>query len=202
MTDNEKQRDRIFQVSSNRENPSHKLRYIEASAPDESDCRLCIGSLTTNHEGPNQALVKNAVSSDIPQIAFLEKQAYAKQAYPPLLFYQALRQWPDTFLSLKLDNKIVGYSLMVPTSGTTLSLMSLLVSEAFQGQGLGKGLLYESIRVASKLNYQRVELSVSPVNHSAIYLYENSGFNTTESVDDYLGPGEHRLLMTLLLDKE
>ncbi|KXS36275.1 MAG: acetyltransferase [Idiomarina sp. T82-3] len=34
-------RDRVYQVSANRESASHKLRYIERSAPEQGDCRLC-----------------------------------------------------------------------------------------------------------------------------------------------------------------
>jgi len=36
-------RDRVYQVSSNRESASHKLRYVEGSAPASGECRLCVG---------------------------------------------------------------------------------------------------------------------------------------------------------------
>ena len=35
----------IYQVSTNRGRASHKLRYVEASAPADGDCRMCIGSI-------------------------------------------------------------------------------------------------------------------------------------------------------------
>lgn len=42
---NGKPRDRAYQVSSNRGRSSHKLRYVEATAPSTDDCRLCVGSI-------------------------------------------------------------------------------------------------------------------------------------------------------------
>ncbi|TDP39255.1 hypothetical protein DEU29_103151 [Idiomarina aquatica] len=42
---NDRDRDRIYQVSTNRGRSSHKLRYVEASAPADGDCRMCIGSI-------------------------------------------------------------------------------------------------------------------------------------------------------------
>ncbi len=42
---NEQGRDRVYQVSSNRSSASHKVRYVESSAPAEGECRLCVGTL-------------------------------------------------------------------------------------------------------------------------------------------------------------
>lgn len=39
-------RDRVYQVSSNRGNARHKMRYVEASAPAAGECRLCVGNLS------------------------------------------------------------------------------------------------------------------------------------------------------------
>lgn len=39
-------RERVFQVSSNRGNARHRMRYVEASAPAEGECRLCVGTLS------------------------------------------------------------------------------------------------------------------------------------------------------------
>ena len=40
------QRDRVFQVSTNRGKASHRVRYVESSAPAEGECRLCVGNLS------------------------------------------------------------------------------------------------------------------------------------------------------------
>lgn len=202
MTHSGNKRDRVYQVSSNREKSSHKLRYVEASLPDQDDCRLCVGSLTAEASASDEFTLTRACYDDIARVAFLEKQVYSKQAYPPFFFYQALRQWPATFITIKNNDKCAGYSLLVPVSATALSLMSLLVGKQFQGKGLGRKLLSESITLAHSLGYEEIELSVSPDNASAITLYQSLGFKVTETINDYLGPGEERLLMTLSLADE
>ncbi|RUO72955.1 GNAT family N-acetyltransferase [Idiomarina ramblicola] len=201
MSEEKASRERVYQVSSNRERASHKLRYVEASAPIERDCRLCVGSLTASDNTESKFSIAKATYDDIARIAFLEKQLYSNKAYPALFFYQALQQWSDTFLSLKVDAKVAGYSLMVPLPDNALALMSLLLGKGFQGQGLGKELLQQSILLAQSLRYERLELSVSPENKFAVSLYEGVGFQTTDSMKDYLGPGEDRLLMSLPLAK-
>jgi hypothetical protein len=44
----DRERDRVFQVSSNRGGAQHKLRYVEASVSTEElqDCRMCRVALT------------------------------------------------------------------------------------------------------------------------------------------------------------
>lgn len=137
--------------------------------------------------------------ADIAGVSVLETQIYGEDAYPALFFYQALRQWPETFLTVTSKEIVAGYSLLVPVSEATLSLMSVLVGKEYQGLGLGAKLLRETIMLTRSLNYQRIELSVSPDNESAIALYKNLDFKETERRSDYLGPGQDRIIMVLLL---
>ena len=44
------ERDRVFQVSSNRGGSRHRVRYVEGSAPEAGECRLCVGSLADQPE--------------------------------------------------------------------------------------------------------------------------------------------------------
>jgi ribosomal protein S18 acetylase RimI-like enzyme len=141
----------------------------------------------------------HASYQDIARLAFLEKQIYADDAYPMLFFYQALRQWPETFLTVKNADSAEGYSLLVPVTPSRLSLMSVLISKSAQGKGLGKMLLKESITLARTLGYQEMELSVSPTNTTAIALYQSAGFKESGLLPDYLGPGEDRVTMNLVL---
>lgn len=165
--------------------------------------RAPIYQVSSKHEESTPKLpITYTLHDDIPEIAGLEKQFYSKEAYPALFFYQALRQWPRTFLTVKVDGKAAGYSLMVPVSDCCLSLMSLLVGKMFQGRGLGKQLLSESVALARNLDYKQIELSVSPENRLAVALYQSFGFTSTETVNNYLGPGEDRLLMNLSLEDD
>ena len=192
-------RDRVYQVSSNRESASHKLRYVEGSAPASGECRLCVGSLAQADKSDAPVTVQAATSEDIARIAFFEKQLYDNDAYSSLFFYQALRQWPRGFLTIKSDEKVAGYSLIVPLDGSRATLMSLLIGKSFQGQGLGRILLEQAIKSAAESSWKTLELSVAPDNAAAIKLYKQTGFSVIETIQDYLGPGEDRLIMSRAL---
>ena len=186
-------RDRVYQVSSNRESASHKLRYVEGSAQASGECRLCVGSLAQADKSDAPVTVQAATSEDIARIAFFEKQLYDNDAYSSLFFYQALRQWPRGFLTIKSDEKVAGYSLIVPLDGSRATLMSLLIGKSFQGQGLGRILLEQAIKSAAESSWKTLELSVAPDNAAAIKLYKQTGFSVIETIQDYLGPGEDQI---------
>ena len=63
MNSDNKARDRVYQVSSNRQRASHKLRYVEASAPADGDCRLCVGSVA-DKSATDDAMKKATAASD------------------------------------------------------------------------------------------------------------------------------------------
>ncbi|MTJ01266.1 N-acetyltransferase [Idiomarina piscisalsi] len=195
MSSDTSSRDRVYQVSSNRERASHKLRYVEGSAPASGECRLCAGSLAQAGKNDVPVTVQTAGSEDIARLAFFEKQLYNNDAYSSLFFYQALRQWPSGFLTIKSDEKVAGYSLVVPLEGSRATLMSLLIGKSFQGQGLGQVLLEQAIESATADQWHELELSVSPDNAPAIKLYKRAGFQSVNTVKDYLGPSEDRLIM-------
>ncbi|MCJ8316175.1 N-acetyltransferase [Idiomarina sp.] len=199
MSSDTSSRDRVYQVSSNRESASHKLRYVEGSAPASGECRLCIGSLAQAGKNDVPVTVQSAASDDIARLAFFEKQLYDNDAYSSLFFYQALRQWPRGFLTIKSDEKVAGYSLIVPLDGSRATLMSLLIGKSFQGQGLGRILLEQAIKSAAESSWKTLELSVAPDNAAAIKLYKQAGFSVIETIQDYLGPGEDRLIMSRAL---
>ena len=59
----DRERDRVFQVSTNRGSAQHKLRYVEASVAAEElqDCRMCRVALT-----PQQPVAKQPDSEPSP----------------------------------------------------------------------------------------------------------------------------------------
>lgn len=52
----DRERDRVFQVSTNRGSAQHKLRYVEASVAAEElqDCRMCRVAITPQPAAPKQ----------------------------------------------------------------------------------------------------------------------------------------------------
>ena len=140
-------------------------------------------------------IVRAATAGDLHKLALYERQLYGAEGYPELLFYQALRQWPQLLLVAQSDDTVSGYSMMAPLPQQRASLMSLLVASDYRQLGIGRLLLLHSLQVATEHGFGEMELSVSPQNDKAINLYQKSGFVIYDDVPDYLGPGEHRLIM-------
>lgn len=59
-------RDRVYQVSANRGRSRHKVRYVEASAPEEGACKLCVGVMVSDSspEEDNEADSPEAKETD------------------------------------------------------------------------------------------------------------------------------------------
>ncbi|PYE34307.1 ribosomal protein S18 acetylase RimI-like enzyme [Idiomarina fontislapidosi] len=133
---------------------------------------------------------------DIAQVVAIEQQLYNDLAYPELLFYQAVHQWPSSqFICRDADN-ILAYAMYAPAEkANTLWLMSAAVKPNCQGRGVGTKLLSDSLRSLDEQGTTSILLSVAPNNAAAVSVYEKLGFEVIETAEDYLGQGQHRLIM-------
>ena len=77
----------------------------------------------------------------------------------------------------KLDNKIVGYTIFVPTmdifEGNTLFLEDIFVQEGYRGFGIGSLLWRKVVAFAEENNCTRMNFQVSKWNTPSIKFYEN-----------------------------
>jgi ribosomal protein S18 acetylase RimI-like enzyme len=80
--------------------------------------------------------------------------------------------------------KIIGTSWMT-FDGRRLHLHHFGIDPAFQGQGLAKGLLRESLRFVKEKGYQ-VKLEVHRSNNVAVELYRKAGFEFLGDYDVYI----------------
>jgi [ribosomal protein S18]-alanine N-acetyltransferase len=78
------------------------------------------------------------------------------------------------------DNQIIGSS-WITNDGRRLYLHHFGILPEFQGKGLAKHLMAETIRVAKELGFQ-MKLEVHTSNYKAIELYKKYGF---KSLGDY-----------------
>ncbi|MDN7135399.1 GNAT family N-acetyltransferase [Pseudidiomarina terrestris] len=144
-----------------------------------------------------QLSLRSASTADIAALAALEAAYYETEGYPEALFFQALHQWPQLLQVAVSEQEVAGYCLGAPGGEPhSLWLMSLLVSAKQRGKGIGVKLLKHWLAIAEQLGYQTIQLSVAPENHAAIELYRQNGFVEQGLQQDYLGAGQHRLLMT------
>ena len=137
-----------------------------------------------------------ATFQDIPAIASLEAEYYASEGYPAGFLYQVLAQWPQGLWVVKAAQEVMGYALVTPAQQAgEYWLMAALVSSAGRGRGLGQKLCERSIQSCRDCGGKTLWLSVAPDNFAAIKLYRKLGFIEEGLQEDFLGPGEHRILM-------
>ncbi|MFQ3189761.1 MAG: ribosomal-protein-alanine N-acetyltransferase [Paraglaciecola sp.] len=91
---------------------------------------------------------------------------------------------PYFAFSLDQDNQPLGYYIGM-TVLDEVTLMDIVVSNAHQGNGLGKLLLRHFMEQCSQNNIQQIWLEVRESNAAAIHLYDNAGFILVEQRLNY-----------------
>ena len=96
-----------------------------------------------------------------------------------------------------LDGRPVGMASGVPADrAAQVELISMWVSPAARGRGVGEALVEDVTRWARAAGAESVRLSVMPGNAAARALYERLGFRFTSELGDPLPDGAgHELIM-------
>jgi PhnO protein len=111
----------------------------------------------------------------------------------PVAWYSTLRKMiasPEwTFLIAEDDGKKVGLLvlLVLPSlywGGNYGAITELIVTESYQGKGIGKMLVEEAKRIARSQGCEQLDVSVEVQNESAIGFYEKLGFEKKHA--DYM----------------
>lgn len=110
---------------------------------------------------------------DVDDVAAIERNSY-DFPWSPGIFADCLRVGYNCRL-VECDEHVVGYGIMSTAAGEC-HMLNVCLAAAFQGQGLGRVLVYHMIDIAEKARAQRLYLEVRPSNVAAVRLYESIGF--------------------------
>ncbi|MFT6778270.1 MAG: ribosomal-protein-alanine N-acetyltransferase [Paraglaciecola sp.] len=91
---------------------------------------------------------------------------------------------PYFAFSLDQDSQPLGYYIGM-TILDEVTLMDIVVSGAYQGNGLGQSLLDHFMDQCNQNNIQQIWLEVRESNAVAIHLYDNAGFILVEQRVNY-----------------
>ncbi|EKE84832.1 GNAT family N-acetyltransferase [Idiomarina xiamenensis] len=146
--------------------------------------------------------IRAAKSTDFNAVAALEKQVFKEPVYPDFFFRQAGDLWSHLFIVAELaPGQLLGYALAAPALAPKqreLWLLSMAVSPAAQGRGVGKQLLAAVIERAREQHFKQLLLTVHPDN-PAVNLYQAFGFHSLAHEAEYFGQNEPRYRMQLSL---
>lgn len=111
---------------------------------------------------------------DLAAIQLIETRAY-EFPWTVGIFRDCLRADYPSWLMYS-GSRIVGYFLMSIAAGEA-HVLNICIAPELQGQGYGRRLLHELLKIARGRRVARVFLEVRPSNKSAIALYHAEGFN-------------------------
>ncbi|MCE5249333.1 GNAT family N-acetyltransferase [bacterium] len=134
---------------------------------------------------------------DLADVFSLEQEVFGVHGYPLFFFRQALDVFGNLLrIAVNDTGTIAGYVLgaLKPENGACW-ILSLAVKNEYRRMGIATGLMLDAIDVLSSKGADEVFLTVAPGNTDARACYRALGFRETETVDDYFGPGETRIIM-------
>ncbi len=102
------------------------------------------------------------------------------------------------------EDELVGYGVMSVAAGES-HILNLTVRPESQGQGIGRRMLENFIRLARRHNADTLMLEVRPSNTTAIHLYASIGFNEIGRRANYYparGGREDALILALDLSSD
>ncbi|MGB3437385.1 MAG: N-acetyltransferase [Actinophytocola sp.] len=144
--------------------------------------------------------VRQAVPDDFEALHEVDGRVFGDLGYPYFTLRQLFDGFPECWLVAAGSKGLVGYSLGVPSIDRSYAwLFGLAVDAAHRNRGYGRRLTVATLDMLRAMRVETVRLTTEPENEAAIRLYQAFGFRETGFRKNYLGPGEHRLLMTLRL---
>ena len=110
-------------------------------------------------------------------------------------FFRELNKDFAEYIVGEIDEKIVAYA-GAWISFNEAEVMNVAVDENFRGQGIGKKLFAELIKICKNRGATAITLEVRPSNTPAIKIYENFGLKSVGRRKNYYdNPTEDALIM-------
>lgn len=112
--------------------------------------------------------------------------------------------FPGIFLIAEnQEGEIIGYTIGGLNAGEPKSglILRIFVLPESRRCGTGRILMRELTEIFRKYGADYMLLTVSPSNEVALNMYNNIGFSKSESISDYFGKGEDRIVMNAHLHR-
>jgi acetyltransferase len=91
------------------------------------------------------------------------------------------------------ESEILGVGRMMKIHGTKDGEVAVLISDKWQGKGLGRELLSRLIQVGTGEKLARLTADILPDNRDVMRICEKLGFTLRHSLDDEVVKAEYRL---------
>ena len=138
--------------------------------------------------------------TDLADVDALERLLFPADGWPLATWWAELAARPRReYVVACVADSVVGYA-GIDHAGNTADVMTIGVSPAVGGRGVGRILLGELLTRAARDGAEAVLLEVRADNAAAIGLYRSAGFETIQTRRRYYQPGDvDALVMRKLL---
>ncbi|HDI02291.1 MAG TPA: ribosomal-protein-alanine N-acetyltransferase [Ignisphaera sp.] len=140
-------------------------------------------------------IIREARDSDIDAVAELERMCF-KDPYPRELLLMLRSLYPELFLVIEIDNKIVGYVSALVRTERIGHIVSICIHPDHRRRGLGT-LLMKNVeeRLKKIFGLCKIRLEVRVSNYAAINMYRKLGYTIATILYNYYPDGEDAYLM-------
>jgi ribosomal-protein-alanine acetyltransferase len=117
------------------------------------------------------------------------------ERYNPVIFNQFYESFPEGFLVVVDQNRLVGFLIGMKTTPNTARILMLSVHHNYRKCGIGAALLKEFLAAMKHLRVTEVELEVRTSNHGALSFYKKQGFLLQHTIQRFYQNGEDAYVM-------
>jgi ribosomal-protein-alanine acetyltransferase len=136
-------------------------------------------------------VIRKAVLADLDQLVALEQRAFQTDQFSRRTFRYLLTRANAISLVYELDDRVVGYCVLLFHTGTSLArVYSLAVDPDYQGRGIARELMEAVEAHAIEHSCVALRLEVRVDGAAAINLYERLGYKKIGKVEDYYEDGQ------------
>lgn len=147
--------------------------------------------MSPNVLGDSEFTLRDLAWPDIETLVTLERELFAADAWAGSTWWAELAGRPrrDYVLAIDRAGELAGYAGL-DHGGDVADVMTIAVTSAARGRGLGAALLAEIEERASSRGAQALLLEVRADNAPAIRFYATAGFDVLATRRRYYQPGD------------
>jgi ribosomal-protein-alanine N-acetyltransferase len=123
-----------------------------------------------------QLKIMEMTPEDVAEVAALEAQIFS-MPWTSQGFLDVLRLPDSLYLTVRLAGRLIGYCGLLQ-SFDEADITNVAVTEQARGQGVGREMLLELMRLGKERGISRYTLEVRAGNVAAIHLYQKLGFES------------------------
>ena len=114
--------------------------------------------------------------------------------YERIVFLNIRKRWPEGFLTVIADGKIVGACCGAILPNEKLRVLILVLQDDYQKKGIGKDLMNMMIEASNSFGIKKVTLEVRK-DSEAIKFYRKLGFSSVDVLPCYYQDGCDGIVM-------